>query len=93
MLFLTLAMGPMIFANSTALAMAASGRLAGSASSLIGVIQFGMAGLASFLVGFFHDGTARPMVFTIAACALAGAFVTALWKLMAGPRPAAGTGA
>ena len=74
-LFPTLAMVPVIFANSTALAMSASGRFAGAASSLIGMIQFGMAGLVSVLVSLLHDGTARPMVGAILACGLTASVV------------------
>jgi DHA1 family bicyclomycin/chloramphenicol resistance-like MFS transporter len=69
-LFLTLAFIPMISANSTALAMSASGHFAGTASSLVGVSQFIMAGLVSFSIGFFHDGTIWPLASTIIVCAL-----------------------
>ena len=42
---------------------------AGSASALLGTLQFLLGALASFLVGFFDDGTARPL----AALMIAGA--------------------
>jgi DHA1 family bicyclomycin/chloramphenicol resistance-like MFS transporter len=60
---------PLIFANTTALAMTRCGPCAGNASTIIGVIQFGLAGLASSLVSVFHDGTAGPMVGLLFACA------------------------
>ncbi|MDR2455637.1 MAG: multidrug effflux MFS transporter [Deltaproteobacteria bacterium] len=82
LLFPTLAMCPIIFANSTALAMASSGRYAGSASSIIGTIQFGLAGLISVMVSVFHDGTARPMVGAILAFGLAGAALLLADKLI-----------
>jgi DHA1 family bicyclomycin/chloramphenicol resistance-like MFS transporter len=75
LLFLVLAMVPMIGANSTALAMSASGHLVGGDSSLIEVLQFGLAGLVSFLVSVFHDETMRPMVIAILACAMVGSLI------------------
>jgi DHA1 family bicyclomycin/chloramphenicol resistance-like MFS transporter len=45
------------------------------------MIQFGLAGLVSVLVGLLHDGTARPMAGAILACALAGALVVAIDRL------------
>lgn len=64
-LFACLSMVPIIGANGVALAMAATGKHAGSGSSLIGVMQFGIAGLVSGLVSLFHNGTAYPMIFLI----------------------------
>lgn len=70
---LGLALVPLIGANGTALAMAASGRDAGSASSIFGALQFGLGTAVSAAVGLTHDGTARPMTFAIlAAMSLAG---------------------
>lgn len=63
---------PLIAANGTAVAMSAHGGNAGSASSLIGVLQFGIAGVVSALVGAFHDGTVYPMTIGILACAVLG---------------------
>ncbi|HYL18045.1 MAG TPA: Bcr/CflA family multidrug efflux MFS transporter [Burkholderiales bacterium] len=57
-----------VFPNSTALAMGPQGERAGSASALLGTVQFGAATLASMAVGFFHDGSARPMSAVIAVC-------------------------
>jgi DHA1 family bicyclomycin/chloramphenicol resistance-like MFS transporter len=50
-----------IFPNSAALAMAPQGARAGSAAALLGTLQFGLATLASALVGALGDATARPM--------------------------------
>jgi len=57
-----------VFPNSAALAMAPQGQRAGSASALLGTVQFSAATLASIAVGLFHDGSARPMSAAIAAC-------------------------
>ncbi|MFK7965172.1 MAG: multidrug effflux MFS transporter [Burkholderiaceae bacterium] len=66
---------PLIGSNGTAVAMSQSGRYAGSASSIIGVTQFSLAGAVSFLVGFFHDGTAFPMAAVMMACSVIAATV------------------
>lgn len=82
-LCLCLATIPLIGATSTAVAMSACRTHAGSASSLIGVIQFGLASLASALVGFLHDGSAYPMTAVILGCGLAG-LVLLLWGRVRG---------
>ncbi len=78
--FLVMALGtvPMIYANSAAVAMAASGEFAGSASALIGTTQFVVAGLASTLTGVFHNGTALPMTSLIVCCGAAGFLMVTL---------------
>jgi DHA1 family bicyclomycin/chloramphenicol resistance-like MFS transporter len=63
-----------IFPNSAALAMAQQGRRAGSAAALLGTIQFGLATLASALVGALGDASARPMAGVILLGA-AGSYV------------------
>jgi DHA1 family bicyclomycin/chloramphenicol resistance-like MFS transporter len=56
----------------TALAMAAHGRVAGSASALIGTLQFGLGAVAAWLVGVLQGGaSAVPMALTIALCGAA----------------------
>lgn len=60
-LWICIAVTPMIGANSAAIAMRASGRYAGSASSLFGLLQFGIASFASSMVGVLHNGSAYPM--------------------------------
>ncbi|WP_051229128.1 multidrug effflux MFS transporter [Paludibacterium yongneupense] len=69
-LFLCIAMVPLVGANSVAIAMRDCGELAGSASSVIGALQFGLAGVISALVGILHNGTAYPMSGIILACSL-----------------------
>ena len=60
----------LIFPNAAALALAPHGEHAGSASALLGTVQFGAAAIASILVGLLHDGTALPMAGVIAGCGI-----------------------
>lgn len=83
---LGLALVPLIGANGTALAMAAGGRDAGSASSIFGALQFGLGTAVSAAVGFFHDGTARPMSAAILAAMAVAVLVVGLDRL-GRPRP------
>jgi DHA1 family bicyclomycin/chloramphenicol resistance-like MFS transporter len=64
-LFLALGTAPIIGANAQAIAMSRSGEFAGTASSLIGIIQYSVAGAVIAVVGALHDGTAIPMAATI----------------------------
>jgi MFS transporter, DHA1 family, multidrug resistance protein len=59
---------------TAAVAMAPHGRIAGSASALLGTLQSMLGALAGALVGALQNGTALPMVGVMAGCAL-GAFV------------------
>jgi MFS transporter, DHA1 family, multidrug resistance protein len=72
-MFLALSTIPLIGAASVSIAMGGAGDVRGSASALIGVLQFGLAALVSGAVGLLHDGTAYPMTGAIFACAAAGA--------------------
>lgn len=76
------------FPNAIAAAMAPFGDRAGSASALLGTLQFALAGAASVVAGLAYDGSARPMALVIAACG-AGALV--LLHTLARPEPAAPT--
>ncbi len=69
-LFFCIATVPVTAANSTAMAMAASGKNAGTASSLVGVTQFLAAGVISALVGLIHNHTAYPMTGTMCTVAV-----------------------
>jgi DHA1 family bicyclomycin/chloramphenicol resistance-like MFS transporter len=57
--------------NATAAAMANYGRQAGSASALIGAIQFALGAAAGALLSTLHNGTALPMAGVIALCGAA----------------------
>src|SRR5215510_744197 len=63
-----------LFPNTTALAMAEHGNKAGSASALIGTLQFSLAAIAASVVGALNNGSALPMAAVIASCG-AAAFV------------------
>jgi len=80
LLFLNLSVAGLVAPNIAAIAMAPFGEIAGSASALLGTIQFGVGAVAGALVGFFHNGTAIPMTAGIFACALASFTV---WRTLA----------
>lgn len=44
------------------------GARAGSASAMLGCLQFSVAAAAASLVGVLHDGTALPMAMVISLC-------------------------
>jgi DHA1 family bicyclomycin/chloramphenicol resistance-like MFS transporter len=69
-LFFCVASLGLISPNTTALAMAPFGATAGSASALMGTVQFILAAGASALVGLLADGTARPMTGVICLATL-----------------------
>jgi DHA1 family bicyclomycin/chloramphenicol resistance-like MFS transporter len=71
-LFICIASVGLIGPNSAAAAMAPYGRAAGSASALMGTLQFTVGAGAGALVGALHNGTALPMAGVIAACGLLG---------------------
>ncbi|KIQ03319.1 MULTISPECIES: multidrug effflux MFS transporter [Pseudomonas] len=54
--------------NTSACAMAGQGRHAGSASALMGSLQFTIAATAASMVGVLHDGSAVPMALVIFSC-------------------------
>lgn len=56
--------------NAVALALADQGMRAGSASALIGTLQFGIATLSSAMVGLLGSASALPMAAVIAGCGL-----------------------
>ncbi|HRH80973.1 MAG TPA: multidrug effflux MFS transporter [Thiobacillaceae bacterium] len=53
--------------NAAAAALATHGQRAGTASALMGALQFALATLFGALEGGLHDGTARPLVLLMAA--------------------------
>jgi MFS transporter, DHA1 family, multidrug resistance protein len=54
--------------NATACAMAGQGSNAGSASALLGSVQFVIAASAAAMVGVLHDGSAWPVAVVIFSC-------------------------
>jgi DHA1 family bicyclomycin/chloramphenicol resistance-like MFS transporter len=75
LLFVCIASTGLVGPNATAGAMAPYARQAGSASAMLGAIQFGFGAAAGALVGLLFNGTALPMAAVIALCGV-GAFVT-----------------
>ena len=61
----------LVFPNTTALALAGHPEVAGSASALLGVLQFVIGAAAAPLAGIAGTGTAVPMGATMAALSLA----------------------
>lgn len=78
LLMLCLSTGPLIGANSMAIAMSQISTHRGTASSVLGVMQFAVASCASAAVGLLHNGTVYPMVGII----LAGGMLASLAYLM-----------
>lgn len=67
-LFFVVSLRGLTFPNASAGAMAPFPEKAGSASALLGSVQFAIAAVASAAVGVFHNGTAVPMTVVIGAC-------------------------
>jgi DHA1 family bicyclomycin/chloramphenicol resistance-like MFS transporter len=79
LLFAYMASRGFVQPNAVACALAHHPRRAGSASALIGVLQFGASTLASVLAGALHDGSALPMAAVMAVTAVLAA--VACWGL------------
>jgi DHA1 family bicyclomycin/chloramphenicol resistance-like MFS transporter len=70
-LFLYIATHGFVMPNTTALAMGPHGRVAGSASALLGTIQFVLGAAAGAAVGLLGNGTAVPLAAVVAGCGVA----------------------
>ena len=64
-----------VMPSTTALAMAPHGSVAGSASALLGTVQFTMGATAGAMVGILGNGTAVPFGAVIAFCGVGGLVV------------------
>jgi MFS transporter, DHA1 family, multidrug resistance protein len=64
-----------LFPNITAMAMAPHGARAGSASALIGVLQFALAAASASLIGAANSGDALPVASLIGICAVSAVIV------------------
>lgn len=69
-LFICIASLGCILPNASACAMNGQGARAGSASAMLGCLQFSVAAGAASLVAALHDGTAVPMALVISLCGL-----------------------
>jgi DHA1 family bicyclomycin/chloramphenicol resistance-like MFS transporter len=76
--FLVMSSLSFVMPNSTALALADHAKVAGTASALLGVIQFLVGGLAAPLVGLGGTGSAVPMA-TVMLSLATGAVVVNRW--------------
>lgn len=59
-----------ILPNASALAMAHQGHRAGTASALMGTLQFSLGTLAGVAVSVWRDGTALPLAVVMAVCGI-----------------------
>jgi len=75
-IFVCLSMTGLLFPNVTALALAPFNKSAGSASALMGSIQYTLGATAGTLVGMLHNGTGVPMAAIMGICGLLGLIVT-----------------
>jgi DHA1 family bicyclomycin/chloramphenicol resistance-like MFS transporter len=69
-LFICIASLGCIIPNASACAMNGQGARAGSASAMLGCLQFSIAAGAAALVGVLHDGSAVPMAMVISLCGM-----------------------
>ena len=77
-----------IIPNASACAMSGQGARAGSASALMGCLQFSVAAGAAALVGLLHDGSAVPMALVISLCGALAVSVALLTRRLQARRPA-----
>ncbi len=78
MLFVGFGFLGLVIPPTAVLAMDEHGKIAGTASALMGTLQLVTAGVVMALSSAFFDGTALPMVATIAACSVMAFLLTQL---------------
>jgi DHA1 family bicyclomycin/chloramphenicol resistance-like MFS transporter len=71
-LFVYITCGGLVMPNATALAMAPFSTHAGTASALLGSVQFGLAACAALALGAWHAESAIPMSAVVALCGVLG---------------------
>lgn len=77
-MFLYVASLGFVAPNSSAAALATHGQRAGTASALMGSLQFGLATLTGIGISQLHDGSARPLATLMALCGV-GAWLLHRW--------------
>ncbi|RMP47796.1 Multidrug resistance transporter, Bcr/CflA family [Pseudomonas savastanoi pv. retacarpa] len=87
-LFICVASLGCIIPNASACAMSGQWARAGSASALLGCLQFSVAAIAASLVGLLHDGTATPMALVISLCGVLTVGLSVLTRRAQGTRDA-----
>jgi DHA1 family bicyclomycin/chloramphenicol resistance-like MFS transporter len=90
LLFVCVASVGLVGPNTTAIAMAPHGQIAGSASALLGTLQFVVGAGAGALVGVLYNGTALPMAGIIALCGVAALMTFQMLGFRPVPRVAGG---
>ena len=80
----------LVLPTTAVLSLERHGEIAGAASALMGALQMGVGSAIMALAGLYADGTPRPMVLGIAACAT-GALGLTLWVLRPQPAPRSGS--
>ncbi|MFL5800486.1 MAG: Bcr/CflA family multidrug efflux MFS transporter [Roseiflexaceae bacterium] len=85
-LFVCVASVGLVGPNTTAAAMAPHGQIAGSASALLGTLQFVVGAGAGALVGVLYNGTALPMAGIIAICGVAALMTFQMLAFRPAPR-------
>lgn len=70
----------LVFGNATALALGAVPQVAGSASAVLGALQFGLAALVSPLVGVGGEDTAAPLAIVMLAAAVVAVVALAITR-------------
>jgi DHA1 family bicyclomycin/chloramphenicol resistance-like MFS transporter len=78
-LFIFIASLGFISPNASAAALAHQGHRAGTASALMGALQFLLATLAGASMSMWHDGTARPLAVIMGLCG------TGAWLMLRSP--------
>jgi DHA1 family bicyclomycin/chloramphenicol resistance-like MFS transporter len=86
-LFLFLTCMGFTYPNAAALSLAPFSKNAGTASALLGFFQLGIGTLASVAISVFSNGTAMPMVATIAVTSVLAMVVLALGQGSLATRP------
>ena len=74
-LFCLIGLLGVVFPLGTVLGLARFPHMAGTASALLGTLQFGLGGVAGGVLGAWHDGTGLPMAAVILCCVAAANFV------------------
>lgn len=72
LIFIVLCTTGLLYPNVTALALAPFDKAAGSASALLGSLQYTLGATAGAIVGLFHCGSSLPMIVTMACCGVVG---------------------
>lgn len=87
-LFVCIASLGCIIPNASACAMNGQWARAGSASAMLGCLQFSVAAGAAAMVGVLHDGTAVPMALVISICGALAVGISVLTRRLQNKRDA-----